>query len=161
YPDTAAMVFTAMHRYNENLRALYETPLPSADPADLESGRAKAQALIEAVRKDGRIILTEAESKDLLDCYGIPTVVTKIANTEEEAAKLASQIGFPVVLKLYSRTITHKTDVGGVQLNLQTEAGVRRAFTAIQLAVTNQRGAEHFQGVTVQKMIPINSGYEL
>ena len=72
YPDTAAMVFTSMWQYSENLRALYETPVPSADPADLDSGRAKAHALIESVKNTGRTILTEAESKDLLACYGIP-----------------------------------------------------------------------------------------
>ena len=161
YPDTAAMVFTAMHQYNENLRALYETPVPSADPADLESGRAKAHALIESIRKTGRTILTEAESKDLLGCYGIPTVVTKIAKTEAAAVKLASQIGFPTVLKLFSETITHKTDVGGVQLNLKDEADVRKAFNDIKTAVTEKKGAEHFQGVTVQKMIRLSEGYEL
>ena len=161
YPDTAAMVFTAMHQYNENLRALYETPVPSADPADLESGRAKAHALIESIRKSERTILTEAESKDLLACYGIPTVVTRIAKTEAAAAKLAAQIGFPVVLKLYSETITHKTDVGGVQLNLKDEGDVRRAFAEIKTAVTEKKGAEHFQGVTVQKMIKLSEGYEL
>ena len=96
YPDTAAMVFTSMWQYSENLRALYETPVPSADPADLESGRAKAHKLIEAVKKAGRTILTEAESKDLLGCYGIPTVITKIAKTEAAAAKLAKEIGFPI-----------------------------------------------------------------
>ncbi|MCX6925901.1 MAG: bifunctional acetate--CoA ligase family protein/GNAT family N-acetyltransferase, partial [Verrucomicrobia bacterium] len=161
YPDTAAMVFTSMWQYSENLRALYETPVPSADPADLESGRAKAQKLIDSVKKAGRTILTEAESKDLLDCYGIPTVVTKIAKTEATAAKLAKEIGFPTVLKLYSETITHKTDVGGVQLNLKDEADVRKAFNDIKTAVTEKKGAEHFQGVTVQKMIKLSDGYEI
>jgi acetyltransferase len=161
YPDTAAMVFTAMHRYNENLRALYETPVPSADPADLKSGRAKAHILTESIRKSGRTILTEAESKHLMACYGIPTVVTKIAKTEAAAAKAAAQIGFPIVLKLFSETITHKTDVGGVQLNLKDEADIRRAFNDIKTAVTEKKGVEHFQGVTVQKMIKLSEGYEL
>jgi acetyltransferase len=161
YPDTAAIVFTAMHQYNENLRALYETPVPSADPADMESGRAKANALIESIRKTGRTILTEAESKELLGCYGIPTVVTRIAKTEAAAARTADQIGLPVVLKLFSETITHKTDVGGVQLNLKDEVEVRRAFNEIKKAVTEKKGAEHFQGVTVQKMIKLSEGYEL
>jgi len=161
YPDTAAMVFTAMHQYNENLRALYETPLQSADPADLESGRAKANALLQEIRKSGRTILTEAESKELMSCYGIPTVLTKIAKTEAAAVKISAQIGYPVVLKLFSETITHKTDVGGVQLNLKDEAEVRRAFNDIKAAVTEKKGAEHFQGVTVQKMIKLSEGYEL
>jgi len=108
-----------------------------------------------------RQILTEAESKDLLDCYGIPTVVTKIAKTEAAAAKLAKEIGFPSVLKLFSETITHKTDVGGVQLNLKDEAEVRKAFNDIKTSVTEKKGAEHFQGVTVQKMIKLADGYEI
>ncbi|MBI5386000.1 MAG: bifunctional acetate--CoA ligase family protein/GNAT family N-acetyltransferase [Verrucomicrobia bacterium] len=161
YPDTAAEVFTTMYRYSENLRALYETPVPSATPSEAESGRAKAGAMIDAIRKTSRTILTEAESKELLGCYGIPTVVTKIAKSEDEAAKTAAEIGYPIVLKLYSETITHKTDVGGVQLNLKDEADVRRAFNDIKTAVTQKKGAQHFQGVTVQKMIKLTEGYEL
>jgi acetyltransferase len=161
YPDTAARAFSQMWRYAENLRSLYETPKPSADAADLASGRAKANALIESVKKSGRTILTEAESKELLACYHIPTVVTKIAKTEAEAAALAKEIGFPTVLKLYSETITHKTDVGGVQLNLKDEADVRRAFKDIKSACTEKAGAKHFQGVTVQKMIKLTDGYEI
>ena len=70
------------------------------------------------MRKAGRTILTEFESKELLTAYGIPTVETRIAANEEEAVKAADRnSAFPVVLKLHSETITHKTDVGGVQLN--------------------------------------------
>ena len=161
YPDTAARVFTAMWRYADNLRALYETPVPSATPDDLESGRSKAGELIESVKKSGRTILTEAESKELLGCYKIPTVVKKIAKSEKESVDLAVEIGFPIVLKLYSETITHKTDVGGVQLNLKDEADVKRAFKAIKTACTEKAGAQHFQGVTVQKMIKLGDGYEI
>jgi acetyltransferase len=161
YPDTAARVFTSMWRYADNLRALYETPVPSADADDLKSGRAKANALIESVRKTGRTIFTESESKELLACYNIPTVVTKVATSEAEAVKLAKEIGYPIVLKLYSETITHKTDVGGVQLNLKDEAEVKRAFKAIKTACTEKAGAQHFQGVTVQKMIKLGEGYEI
>ncbi|HEX5221046.1 MAG TPA: bifunctional acetate--CoA ligase family protein/GNAT family N-acetyltransferase [Verrucomicrobiae bacterium] len=161
YPDTAARVFSQMWKYADNLRALYETPVPSASADDLASGRAKANALLESVKKSGRTILTEAESKDLLACYSIPTVATKVANTEAEAITLAKEIGFPVVLKLFSETITHKTDVGGVLLNLKDEAEVKRAFNAIKTACTEKAGAQHFQGVTVQKMIKLSEGYEI
>jgi acetyltransferase len=161
YPDTAARVFSQMWRYADNLRALYETPVPSANGDDLASGRARAHALIDSVKKAGRTILTEAESKELLACYGIPTVTTKIATTEAEAVKRANAMAYPVVLKLYSETITHKTDVGGVQLNLKNEADVRRAFNAIKDACTEKAGAQHFQGVTVQKMIKLSDGYEI
>jgi len=161
YPDTAARVFSQMWRYADNLRSLYETPVPSASADDLASGRAKANALLESVKKSGRTILTEAESKDLLACYSIPTVTTKVARTESEAVTLAREIGFPIVLKLFSETITHKTDVGGVQLNLKDETDVKRAFNAIQTACTEKAGAQHFQGVTVQKMIKLSEGYEI
>ncbi len=161
YPDTAARIFTSMYRYSENLRALYETPVASAAVEDAASGRAKAEAMIQAVRKSGRTILTEFESKELLANYSIPTVITRVATTEEEAVKLAGEIGYPIVLKLFSETITHKTDVGGVQLNLKSADDVRRAFKDIKSAVTEKAGAQHFQGVTVQQMIKLSDGYEL
>ena len=161
YPDTAARVFTSMWRYADNLRALYETPLPSATPEETASGQAKAAALVDSVRKAGRTLLTECESKELLACYGIPTVPTQVAATEDEAARLAREIGFPCVLKVLSQTITHKSDVGGVALHLANEPAVRQAFRAIQQSVTTKAGAEHFQGVTVQKMIALEDGCEL
>lgn len=161
YPDTAARVFTQMFKYAQNIRALYETPVPSAADGDLESGRTQARALIEQVRKSGRTMLTEAESKALLDCYQIPTVPTQVARTEAQAVRLAARLRFPVVLKLYSQTITHKTDVGGVQLNLRSGAEVRRAFQTIKSSCVKKAGAQHFQGVTVQPMIPLGDGYEL
>jgi acetyltransferase len=158
YPDTAVKVFEYMWHYSYNLRGLYETPViaPEADSA----ARANACALISGVRGSGRTILTEAESKQLLTLYGIPTVRTLVARTPEEAAKFAGEIGYPVVLKLHSETITHKTDVGGVQLNLADEAAVRRAWTLIEKGVTEKAGPGHFQGVTVQPMVS-RDGYEL
>ena len=161
YPDRAARAFCYMWRYTENLRALYETPLAGARIGG--RGRrapASADAMLKAIRKQGRTILTEFESKQLLAAHGIPTVETHIATTEAEAVKHATRLGFPVVLKLYSETITHKTDVGGVQLNLRNAAAVRRAWRAIQNAVAEKAGKEHFLGVTVQPMIKLD-GYEL
>jgi acetyltransferase len=160
YPDTAARAFYYMYRYTYNLRALYETPaLLTEHHADADS-QSKAAAIIQNVRQQGRTILTEFESKQLLSAYGIPTVDTRIAKTEESAVQLAEEIGYPVVLKLYSETITHKTDVGGVQLNLRNAAAVRRAWTTISSAVEKRAGKEHFLGVTVQPMIDLD-GYEL
>jgi len=119
YPDRAARAFYYMWRYSENLRALYETPVNHPD-AERGIDRDKAAQLIETAKKAGRTILTEFESKELLAAYGIPTVETHIARNESDAVKIAAKLGFPVVLKLFSETITHKTDVGGVQLNLRT-----------------------------------------
>ena len=160
YPDTAAQVFNYMWRYSYNLRGLYETPIASADTEASLQSRGRAEDIIQAARKQGRSILTEFESKALLNEYGIPTVKTVIARTEDEAAKAAADMGYPVVLKLFSETITHKTDVGGVQLNLGSDEAVRRAWNLIKNSVTEKVGAEHFLGVTVQEMIKLE-GYEL
>jgi len=158
YPDAAARVFDLMWSYSANLKALYETP--EAFESEAAASRTKATELINGVRAKGRTLLTEAESKSLLAIYGIPTVMTEIAATADQAVDAAGRIGYPVVLKLHSETITHKTDVGGVQLNLSSEAAVRTAYQNIQESVTRAAGAEHFLGVTVQPMVR-PEGYEL
>lgn len=157
YPDTASRVFDYMAHYSENLHTLYETPMP-VDEAQVD--RERAAQLIRSAREAGRTILTEYESKQLLACYGIPTVETRIAKSKQEAVQAANAIGYPVVLKLHSETITHKTDVGGVQLNLSDAKAVQTAFETIQKSVTAKVGAEHFLGVTVQPMAKVD-GYEL
>lgn len=166
YPDAAARAFCAMWRYSHNLDALYETPELTATA---EIDRSRAEEIINDPRKTQRTLLTEIESKRLLAAYGIPTVETKIATTEDEAVGLAQKIGGPVVLKIYSEIITHKSDVGGVKLNLRGAAAVRRAYREIKSAVAgvadpgaaiNDRGYNKFLGVTVQPMIA-QDGYEL
>jgi len=159
FPDSAVRAFNYMWRYSYNLKGIYETPtLPAHADADLQRG--KAERIIRDARQQGRTILTEFESKQLLKSYGIPTVETRIAVTEDEAVQAAQEIGFPTVIKLYSMTITHKTDVGGVLLNLRDADAVRKGFQAIKASVAEKVGAEHFQGVTVQPMIKLE-GYEL
>lgn len=159
YPDTAARVFSNMWRYSYNLRSLYETPSLAVNGAESIS-RDKATAIIRAARDRGQTLLNEFESKQLLATYGIPTVETRIARSEDDAVKEANAIGYPVVLKLFSETITHKTDVGGVKLNLRSEAEVRAAYNGILESVTQKAGAQHFNGVTVQPMARMD-GYEL
>ena len=158
FPDTAVRAFNYMWRYAYNLKGIYQTPMLGA--AGSEPNRENAQAIIDKVKASERTILTEYESKKLLKAYGIPTTATEIAETEANAVKAAEKIGFPVVLKLYSLTITHKTDVGGVILNLRDAEAVRKAFNQIKNSVTEKAGAEHFQGVTVQPMAKLD-GYEL
>jgi acetyltransferase len=160
YPDRAAKAFYYMWNSSENLRSLYETPPMAPEDERGEIDRDKAAAIISEVRKSGRTLLTEFESKKLLAAYGIPTVETHIATTESDAVKQAARLGFPVVLKLHSETITHKTDVGGVQLNLRTASAVRQAYKAIESSCAKKAGKEHFQGVTVQPMIKLD-GYEI
>jgi acetyltransferase len=159
FPDTAARAFNYLWRYSYNLRGLYQTPALSEVEVDSAACQ-EVHELINRARGSGRTLLAEAESKQLLTLYGIPTVETRVATSEPEAVSLAREIGFPVVLKLHSETITHKAEVGGVKLDLADEGAVRRAYREIQLSVSQQAGAEHFLGVSVQPMIR-QDGYEL
>jgi len=160
YPDTAARAFGYMWRYTEALRGLYETPVLTAAHGDSGDGRARVEALLRAARAEGRTLLTEPESKELLAAYGIPTVETRIATDEAGAVAAAAAIGYPIVLKLYSKTVTHKTDVGGVRLNLPDTAAVREAYRAIEASAREHAGEAAFDGVTVQPMVRLD-GYEL
>src|SRR4051812_638213 len=135
YPDRAAKAFTYMWRYTYNLRGIYETPTLGAGDDDLALPREQGGRIVDAARREGRTLLDEVESKRLLAAYGIPTTRMEIAPDAESAQRLAESIGFPVVCKIHSRTITHKTDVGGVKLNLKDRADVARAFAEIKGAV--------------------------
>jgi acetyltransferase len=160
YPDTATRLFNYMWQYAYNLRALYETPARRGNYEDSPPDRATVTDIIETARAKGQTVLNEFDSKRILAAYGIPIVETRPATTEDDAVAAADAIGYPTVLKLYSETVTHKTDVGGVRLNLNDEDEVRRAYQAIQRSVTEKVGAEHFQGVTVQPMVKLD-GYEI
>lgn len=157
FPDEAARAFTYLWRYSANLRALNETPtFVSGEPPDV----ARVPEILGLVRSRNRTLLTEWESKQVLAAYGIPTVRTELANSPDNAAHIADQIGYPVVVKLHSETISHKTDVGGVLLDLATREAVRGAFEQIRRSVTQRTGEGHFLGVTVQPMLR-QHGYEL
>jgi acetyltransferase len=117
--------------------------------------------MLNNIRQTGRTILTEYESKLVLAAYGITTVETRLAKSADEAVAVADEIGYPVVIKLNSETITHKTDVGGVRLDLIHAKEVKRAYKQMEAAVTEKYGAEHFLGVTVQPMVDLKDGYEL
>ncbi|MEN9266411.1 MAG: GNAT family N-acetyltransferase, partial [Thermostichales cyanobacterium BF4_bins_65] len=153
YPDQAARVFSQLWCYSYTLRGLYETPTLTM-PEQVQ--RQQVVDILSQVRSQGRLLLTEAESKAVLAAYGIPVVPTRVASSVEEAVAAAEAMGYPVVLKLHSYTITHKTEVGGVQLNLGDGEAVRRAYQTMAAQV----GSQDFQGVTVQPMIP-QEGYEL
>ncbi len=154
YPDAAARSFCYMWRYSENLRSLYETPALVAEGI----GQGQADTLIENAQKNNRTLLTEHESKEILEAYGIPTVKTIIARSAEEAVQVGAGLGGKVVLKLYSEIVTHKTDVGGVKLNLGRASEIRQAYHEIEKSVRHVPGA--FLGVVVEPMIQTD-GYEL
>jgi acetyltransferase len=164
YPDTACKAFAMMWRYSYHLQSIYQVPdpMPADDTPELARKRYQAvHALIAQARLERRELLTEEESKRILAAYDIPTVTTLIASSADEAASLACTIGFPVVVKLCSQTITHKSDVGGVKLNLHTEMDVKNAFKEISKSIEDQFLKTDFQGVTVQPMINLVDGYEV
>lgn len=160
YPDTAARIFEAMWRYTRNLRALYETPFVADDLGDREVRREKVRLLLNRAAASRRTLLSEIESKEILQLYGIPTVPTLLATSAEDAVRKAKEVVYPVVLKLHSETVTHKTEVDGVKLNLSSDEAVREAYRAIQSSVIAKKGPNAFLGVTVQPMIGLQ-GYEL
>jgi acetyltransferase len=157
YPDAAARAFTNMWKYTYNLRSMYETPEPAQDEG---ADRRRVEEVIDRVRDSDRTILTEFEAKEILAAYGIPTVETRVARSPDEAVEFADRIGYPVVLKLDSETITHKTDVGGVRLNLQNTDEVRRAYEEMESSITENYSPEDFSGAAVQEMVSLD-GYEL
>jgi acetyltransferase len=160
YPDTAVRMFNYMWRYSYNLRSLYEIPELPEDTYGETPDRQTVEGIITKARQDGRTILTEDESKKVLAAYKIPTIPNIIAETEDDAVRAANEVGYPVVLKLHSETVTHKTDVGGVILNIADEAGVREAFNRIRQNVSEKASAADFHGTSVQPMIKLE-GYEI
>jgi acetyltransferase len=159
YPDLAARMFNFTWRWTDNLRLLYETPT-LAEGAEETGAHERGSRILAGAMAERRVLLTESESKDLLAAYGIPVVQTLMAGDAKEAERVAGRIGYPVVVKLHSRTVTHKTDVDGVRLDLRDGRAVREAFEGIRAAVTERAGAAAFEGVTVQPMVR-DSGYEL
>jgi len=160
YPDTAARAFTYMWRYTYNLRGLYETPALAEGPELAADTRRRVMDAVQKIRESGRTLLNEYEAKRLLSDYGIPVVETRIASSEDEAVACATEMGYPAVLKVLSSTVVHKTDVGGVRLNLLNAEQVREAYRGIQSSMAQHAPKEHFAGVTVQPMILLD-GYEL
>jgi len=160
YPDTAARAFTYMWRYTYNLRGLYETPA-SIDGAEIPfESRKRVTDFIQEVRNSARTTLNEFEAKQVLAAYGIPVVQTRKAVTEDDAIAVAHEIGYPIVLKVLSNRIAHKSDVDGVKLNLNNDGETREAFRSIRGSVLAWAGEQHLLGVTVQPMVR-REGYEL
>src|SRR5947209_7961101 len=155
YPDAAARSFAYMWRYSLNLQALYETPVFT--DAFVENGPKRVNEILENACSTNRVLLTEYESKQVLAAYDVPVTDTRLALNTDEAIGHARALGYPVVLKLHSVSVTHKSDRGGVKLNLNDEQAVRTAFAEIQTAFARDNA---FQGVTVQPMVR-GSGYEL
>lgn len=158
-PEQAVRAFMYLVTYARNQQFLYETP--RAIPVNVPLDRNRLQELSKAALNEGKAILSERTSKQLLEAYGIPVSRVEVARTADEAVRLASEIGFPVVLKIFSDDITHKTDVGGVELGLGTGQEVRDAYERIMQRVQKAKPDAHIKGVTIQPMIVEPDGHEL
>jgi len=110
-------------------------------------------SIFEQVKKEGRVILTEFESKKILKQAGISVVETRLAKTQKEAVSLSQKIGFPIALKIVSPDVVHKSDSGGVKLSLNNVSDVKKAYDEILKKVKKQYPDAVIHGVSVQKMV--------
>jgi acetyltransferase len=151
-PENAVEAFSFLCRYRRNQAQLMEAPVAGAvsrRPADL----AAAGALFDKAAREQRTLLTEHEAKALLAAFGLPVPASVVATTKEEAVEAARGIGFPVVIKIHSPDITHKSDVGGVRLNLQNQDMVASAFDDMMRHVKSLRPQARIEGAVVQPML--------
>ncbi len=157
-PEQAIKTYLYMYQYKRNLELLYETP--EELPVDVVPPKRPLMMIMRNVATENREVLNEVEAKTFLEYYNFPVVKTKVARTEDEAAQLATQLGYPVVLKILSPQIVHKTDAGGVVLDLSSEAEVRAAFNRIMQSAKAYNPEAEILGTTVQPMVR-KQGYEV
>ena len=148
-PDVAINAMAALREY----AILQENKKSNGAKTD-EKAKKAALEVIAAARADGRTSLTEIEAKKVFEAYGMPTTKIGLAKTEEEAVKLATQIGYPIVMKIVSPDILHKSDAGGVKVNLKDEAGVRDAYNTILKNAKAYKADADVHGIAVQEMAP-------
>lgn len=150
-PEEAVKTYLYMYKYGRNLELLYETP---ADlPVDQAPPKNNLKALIKKTVKEGRTILSEVESKRFLNAYGIPITKTYTATTVNEAVDIANTTGYPLVIKILSPDITHKTDIGGVVVDIDSEEALRKEFATMMENVKKKAPDAEITGITVQKML--------
>ncbi|MCC5870138.1 MAG: bifunctional acetate--CoA ligase family protein/GNAT family N-acetyltransferase, partial [Gammaproteobacteria bacterium] len=157
-PEDAVAAFLRMLEYRANQAALME--LPEALPGSSEIDGEAVRGIIAGARAEQRRWLSEVEAKQLFSAYGIPVVDTRSASDADDAARIAEEIGFPVALKVLSQDITHKSDVGGVVLDLGSAQAVREAAAGIARRVA-QRPDTRLQGFSVQAMARREGAFEL
>jgi len=158
-PVKAVRAFMHLVSYARNLETLYETPrdLPVEFPLD----RQRLRDLFNTFLTEGTEILSENVSKAFLEAYEIPVTKPQAARSAEEAVGIADRVGYPVVMKIHSPQITHKTDVGGVALNLHNDEAVRTTFEQMTQRAKEKRPDAQIVGVTVQKMVSYPNSFEL
>ena len=149
FPDDAIRTISALYTY---ARFLKEPENPPVRFRDVNPQRVRE--ILDSVRKDRRVVLLSNEAADVVEAYGIQAPESKVAKTAEEAAVYAEELGFPVVLRVVSPDILHKTDVGGVVLNLKTTDDVRNAYDGILTGVARFMPRARIHGVMVYHMVP-------
>ncbi len=153
-PENAVEAFSFCAAYRRNQAELMEVPdVPAAPRGGAPDDLARAEAIRERAIAEGREMLTEDEAKALLAAFGLPVPRNIVAASREEAVAAAHEIGFPVVIKIHSPDITHKTDVGGVRLNLRDEDMVMSAYDEMLRTVRARRPQARLEGVAVQPML--------
>ncbi|MFA5404075.1 MAG: bifunctional acetate--CoA ligase family protein/GNAT family N-acetyltransferase, partial [Ignavibacteria bacterium] len=166
-PEQAVRSFMTLVSYSKNLSSLYETPkeIPVEFPIDRNKLRNDFTDLClceqKNINKDGTVILSETVSKTILDAYGIPVSNPVLVNSFDEAIEIANKNGYPVVMKIHSPDISHKTDVGGVELNLQDDEMVRSAFKRMMNNVKSKQPDAKIEGVTIQQMVKVKDSIEM
>jgi acetyltransferase len=158
YPEQAVDAFMHLATYARNLETLHETP--RSLPVSFVVDRGRAKDLMSTILSEGGEVLSEASSKALLDAYEIPVTKPLPALSAEDAVAAAERIGYPVVLKVRSPDVTHKTDVGGVAVGVDTPDEVVAAYERIMGSVAERQPDADVRGVTVQSMVA-TPGYEL
>ncbi len=158
-PEKGVRAFMHLVSYARNLEILHETPKDI--PLEFKLDRQRLRGVFDTILSEGGEILSENVSKAFLESYEIPVTRPQAARTADEAAEVAHHFGYPVVLKIHSPQITHKTDVGGVMLNLASDEAVRTAFEQITRRAKERRPQADIIGVTVQKMVTYPNSFEL
>ncbi|MEJ7931808.1 acetate--CoA ligase family protein [Ramlibacter sp. AN1015] len=151
-PEHAVDAWLQLAQYHRHQEALLQ--LPESQPAQIRCDRVAAEALLAGARAQGREWLDGAEALELLAAYGIPVLATRRVRDADEAATAAAAMGFPVALKIVSPQIQHKTEWGGVALNLASAGELRGAAAAMRETVAARKPGAHVTGFTVQKMAP-------
>lgn len=150
-PESAVRCFVIMYRYKQNLDLLYETPssIPEQFAPDVDGAR----KLIRNIMSEGRTTLTEREGMDLLSLFKIPVLPAGVATTTDEAKAIATRLGYPLVLKILSPQILHKTDVGGVLVGIMSEEDLLVGYHTILETVKKRKPEAEIQGILVEKMV--------
>ncbi|MDY6846504.1 MAG: acetate--CoA ligase family protein [Chloroflexota bacterium] len=148
-PDLAVKAMGKLRDF-ARLQEMKTEPVEENHNADIETAR----KVIADVRADGRTSLTELESKKIFKAYGLPTVQSELATSEEEAVRMAEEIGYPLVLKIVSPDILHKSDADGVKVNIEDEAGVRETYNTILKNAKKYNKNADIHGILVQEMAP-------